>query len=365
MSHTSQSLSSEGSDIPSPPPPPLLSDEALDRLCDQGWLRITLPPDLLAAAQSLQNHAAGFFDRSSTDEKRDGYPSKHNTEFGYYLVEGEKEYLTFRCRTRAPSSSPLEEAAATFWAGMMTLMTRVLSDALSSYLEIDSTVWDDVLIPQKARPASPTTTVTMPANEADIHSGTLLRLFRYFSSNSHGGRTTEGEDDMSGGAGMHTDLGLLTLCIGQRGLECFDFTRQQYIDVLDAPAVTVGHEPDQTKPYTTHHERNDDHPDKDLGAVLLIGQTIRGLTHQHLPAGIHRVKPPAATGRESMVFALRHGYGDIDLRPWGLGEGKVRAKDLYRWLGVGKVSVNAAAEVREQQFTKLIGSHGEDVEGHG
>ncbi|KPI43721.1 uncharacterized protein AB675_6496 [Cyphellophora attinorum] len=323
-------------------PPPLLPIEALDQLCDQGWLRLALPPDLLAAAHRLQTLASNFFDQSSTDDKQ-------------------KEYLTLRCCTNSSSTSAVEEAAADYWAQTTNLMINVLADALSPYLEIPSTIWDDVISPPRKRLALPENVTTMPASEADIHSGTLLRLFRYFPRNDdQHGLNMRGEGDMSGGAGMHTDLGLLTLCIGQRGLECFDLSRQQYIDVLDAPAVTVRPIADPSNSCTTYNERDEAPQDQDLGAVLLLGQTIRGLTHQQLPAGVHRVRPLPATGRESIVFALRHAFGDIDLRPWGLGDGKVSAKDLYRWLGVGKVSVNAAAGVRERQLAELARSNGNE-----
>lgn len=81
---------------PPPGPPPLLSDQQLLCLARQGWLCVDLPDALSNSIDEVLQCSLEFF-RDATQPKAELYPSKLGTEFGYYHVEDEKEYVTFRC----------------------------------------------------------------------------------------------------------------------------------------------------------------------------------------------------------------------------------------------------------------------------
>jgi hypothetical protein len=235
------------------------------------------------------------------DTKTKAYPRKNGTEFGYYTIEGEKEYLTLRCRRHR---SELEEAAAKLWREAGEMMKRILCD-IAMGLELDPRIWERLL----------EGTLELPSSEKEMSSGTLLRLFRY-------------EAD-SGFAGVHTDLGLLTLCVGsQKGLQVLDRQLleqgglERWVDV-EAAQICV-----------------------------LVGQTVRALTEDRIRAGVHRV---VATEKErnSVVFALRHSWrNDIDMAEFG-GEGFVEARKLWEALKIGVVNVNAPKQLRDKQQKEL------------
>jgi hypothetical protein len=74
--------------------------------------------------------------------------------------------------------------------------------------------------------------------------------------------------------------------------------------------------------------------------------------NQSLSAGIHRVVG-TENGRQSLVFALRHGWKhDIDMSQWG-GEGIIGPKELYQRLKIGVVNINADQDVRDKQRRDL------------
>ncbi|KIW66698.1 hypothetical protein PV04_06005 [Phialophora macrospora] len=295
-------------------PPPLLPEHQMLQLAQQGWLSVPLPPDLAGTVAELFASSATFFDLPHHAKAR-SYPSKSGTEFGYYVVEKEKEYATFRCRvhtagTAAAQSPPptsikslhgLEHTAAKAWRGCALLLFRILCD-LARWSHLDVSVWDDIL----------DGTLAMPAAEEQM-TYTLLRLFRYFPA--------------TGVAEPHTDLGLLTLCVGDRGgLEVLDRTRS-----------------------------TDEHPvwinaaSQAQTATILAGQTLKALSHDTFNAGIHRVVGNPE-GRHSVVFALRHSSRhDVDFGLFG-GQGwRVRASELWRFIEVGKVNINTVKKRRDAQ----------------
>ncbi|KEF59106.1 uncharacterized protein A1O9_03950 [Exophiala aquamarina CBS 119918] len=141
---------------------------------------------------------------------------------------------------------------------------------------------------------------------------TLLRVFRYLPS--------------TGTAEEHTDLGLLTMCIGnRRGLQMCDRVRStdselQWIDASEG----MNH------------------------AIILVGQTLKMVSSGGLNAGIHRVHGNPL-GRNSVVYGLRHSSKNaIDLGLFG-GEGCIRPEELYTFMGVGKVNINAVKNKRDKQ----------------
>jgi isopenicillin N synthase-like dioxygenase len=171
-------------------------------------------------------------------------------------------------------------------------------------------VWDDIL----------DGTLTMPAAE-DQMTYTLLRLFRYFPTT---GVVAE----------PHTDLGLLTLCVGDRGgLEVLDRTRStdDHPVWIDAASEAQTQTEQQTQT-----------------ATILVGQTLKALSNETFNAGIHRVVGNPE-GRHSVVFALRHSSRhDVDFGLFG-GEGRVRASELWRFIEVGKVNINTVKKRRDAQ----------------
>ncbi|EXJ58206.1 hypothetical protein A1O7_05631 [Cladophialophora yegresii CBS 114405] len=308
--------------VPPPPgPPPLLSEPQMLQLAQQGWLSLPLPAQTAGTLAELMATSAAFFDQQDHVKAR-AYPSsKAGTEFGYYKVEKEKEYVSGNV---APLHHSLGDTAARAWQERALLLFRILCD-LTRWCHFDtlpppsslwSSVWNDIL----------DGTLKMPASE-DQMTYTLLRLFRYVPA--------------TGVAETHIDLGLLTLCVGDReGLEVLDRQhstneRPVWINLNAAGAVEAAGEA--------------------RVATILVGQTLRALSQRTFNAGIHRVVGNAE-GRHSVVFALRHSSRhDVDLGLFG-GKGRVRASELYRFIEVGKVNINTVKKRRDAQ-------RAEDVKG--
>ncbi|OAP60224.1 hypothetical protein AYL99_05226 [Fonsecaea erecta] len=295
---------------PPPGPPPLLSKEQLLHLIRQGWLSLPLPETLAQTTADLFQTSARFFDLPD-QEKTELYPSKSGTEFGFYTVPNEKDYITFRCRIHSAHgsslSSPqlpivqaLEDKAARAWQEGALLLWRILCD-ITRWSDLDLSIWNDLL----------DGTLTMPASEEEM-TFTLLRVFRYLPA--------------TGFAEKHTDLGLLTICIGDSGgLEVLDRLKS-----TDENLVWVD---SGAKPRT---------------ATILVGQTLKALSNGVLSPGIHRVVQNP-NGRNSVVFALRHSSKHpVDFGLFG-GQGLVSASDLWKSIQVGKVNINSVKERREAQ----------------
>lgn len=321
---------------PPPGPPPLLSEAQLLHLAQQGWLSLSLPESLSHCVEDVLRSSSAFFDTPATNEgggpagsvKARLYPAKQGTEFGYYEVAGEKEYVTFRCRVHtSPSRSgepempevsgttttttadtttvALEDNAARAWRESGLLLFRILGD-IARQSDLDLSIWDDIL----------DGTLTMPETQHKM-TYTLMRLFRYLPA--------------TGFAEEHTDLGLLTLCIGdQPGLQVLDLVGSS----LEMPPLWV------------------DAASGTRCATVLVGQTLRALSGGMVNAGVHRVVG-SADGRMSVVFALRHSpRHTVDLGLFG-GEGKVDPRELWKEFEVGKVNINTVKETRDAQRAKL------------
>ncbi|KAK5062702.1 hypothetical protein LTR84_004776 [Exophiala bonariae] len=305
--------------LPPQGPPPLLSGSQLLDLARQGWLEIALPDSLAAAIPCLFRDSDSFF-ANPTSVKKKSFPQKQKTEFGYYEVENEKEYVTFRCRT-ATSSGPeadvqvhesiarasaenLKSATANIWSEGGRMLHRILCD-IARASELDIGVWDSIL----------EDTLEMPSSEQEM-SYTLMRVFHYLPA--------------MGKADMHSDLGLLTLCIGdRRGLQVCDVVNSSENDLkwIDASEGTKT-------------------------AIVLVGQTLKMLSDGALNAGVHRVAGNPE-GRRSIVYALRHSSKNvIDLGRFGR-EGRIRPDELYKVMGVGRVNINAVRDTRDKQREAL------------
>lgn len=310
-------MTAEDSATALPPlgPPPFFSEEQLLDLARQGWLEIALPESMTAAIPGLFRDSDSFF-ANPTPVKKELFPQKQMTEYGYYKVEDEKEYVTFRCRTPTSSTQRdhdsgarasavnLEASTATIWSEAGKILHRILCD-IARASELDPDVWDAVL----------QDTLEMPASEQGM-SYTLMRIFHYLPA--------------TGKADVHTDLGLLTLCIGdRRGLQVCDRVKSsddelQWIDASEG----------------TNR------------AIVLVGQTLKMLSNGALSAGVHRVNGNPL-GRRSIVYALRHSSrNQIDMARFG-GEGCIRPEELYNVMGVGRVNINAMKHTRDKQRETL------------
>ncbi|EXJ92886.1 hypothetical protein A1O3_01440 [Capronia epimyces CBS 606.96] len=301
--------------IPPPPPPgppPLLREDQLLHLARQGWLFLELPDALSQSMTDLLRHSSQYFDAPDI-EKKELYPSKLGTEFGYYPIAEEKEYITLRCRIHtdpnakakpaAKLAASLEASTVDAWHHAGVLLWRILCD-IARASDLDVSVWNDIL----------DGTLDMPDSEDQL-TYALMRLFRYFPSTGH--------------AEEHTDLGLLTLCIGDgTGLQVLDrFNSDQKPAWVDGP---VG----------THT------------ATVLVGQTLRALSARTMTAGAHRVVGNSQ-GRQSVVFALRHSTRhDVDFSLFG-GEGKLHPTELWKTIQAGKVNINTEKEKRDAQRARF------------
>ena len=293
---------------PPPGPPPLLNQNQLILLARQGFLPLTLPDLLTSNLQSLFQQLESFYD-GSVNTKKLLYPQKLGTEFGYYLVEGEKEYVTLRCRSSSGGDENLETLAAQVWQQAGTLMHRILCD-IARANEFPCSVWDQMV----------DGTLTLPARQ-DNMSPSLLRMFKYSPA--------------QGFAAEHIDLGLLTLCVGTGpGLQCL--------------------KRDEGEPYWVDAE----------GPVVLVGKTLRALSSGLIRPGLHKVVP-SPEGRFSVVYALRHSFKhQIDLERLG-GEGSVDPRELWERLKAGVVNINATKELREKQRKDWDQKREADVVGQG
>lgn len=287
---------------PPPGPPPFLNYEQQEHLCRQGWLCIDLPLELRNLLQTLSREADTFFDQDDTT-KPAIYPSSYGTELGFYRVVNEKEYVTLRRETHPETA--LEKLASQAWHTIFHLLYRVLCD-LGRSRGLDSSVWSTVV----------KDSLSFPDASADLDTMTsLLRLFKYYPE--------------GGTAEPHVDLGLLTLCLGDKpGLQVWDY----------------GYPPESRGSGENHWE------DAGNRACILVGDCLRMLLLNTARSGRHRVIANVE-GRSSTVFALRPCLkGSIDLADFGAGISEVvTTKELYHAVKGSKHNINAAREIREKQ----------------
>ena len=279
--------------LPPPHPPQVLDDDQILALAQNGWINYELPQHILNSLEQVSLASKEFFDLSA-DSKAHKYPQADGTECGYYIVENEKEYVTMRSRVQ--QNSHLEDVAAKLWSEVTALLHRMLCD-LGREMDLPNDIWDKLL----------DGCLSLPEHASDM-TPTLLRLFQYFPK--------------SGFAAKHTDLGFLTLCVGDgRGLQvlkpgCSD----EWVDV-DGP-------------------------------VILAGEVLRILSINMIRAGQHRVVENP-NGRSSIVFALRPSLKhDIDLDQFGIG-GSISAEELWKQIHTRKVNINAIKDIREKQREQM------------
>ena len=214
-----------------------------------------------------------------------------------------------------PPFQKLEDTAADMWKQCAAILFRILCD-LARWSHLDLSVWNTIL----------DGTLSMPKSEAQM-TYTLLRVFQYLPT--------------TGFAEMHTDLGLLTVCIGNRsGLEVLDRSKS----AKDQPVwVCPAHEA-QT-------------------ATILVGETLRALSNGVFKAGMHRVMGNSE-GRNSIVLALRHSSRhDVDFSLFG-GEGRASAIDWWRLVKMGKVNINSIKEGRDAQRAQNEARRSSEQSGH-
>ncbi len=139
-----------------------------------------------------------------------------------------------------------------------------------------------------------------------------MRLFRY--------------EPGQGVSDPHRDLGLLTLCVCRgRGLQVWQQGGWQ-----DAPAVT-----------------------------LVVGDTLRVLSSNRIPAGMHQVEA-TASGRSSIIFALRSSTRPvIDLAAFG-GHGAIAARELWDAIRNRRVNVNMDKDARDKMRARIKTAPPED-----
>ena len=279
---------------PPPHPPPLLSFDDVQNLLSQGHLPLTLPVKLQECMESLRLSSGKFFQQPD-DVKSATYPASHHTESGYYDVNGEKEYVTFRRIQNADNVTELDSLVRKMWQLTTSILTRVLYD-LSAALNIPYDAWTPLL----------DGCLNVPLGDVDTKLPTLLRVFKYMPN--------------KGTAGVHTDNGLLTLCDGRdNGLQVF------VPDIGDTPGYWK---------------------DAD-GPTILIGDTLRILSWGRARAGRHRVIANNE-GRSSIVFALRASLRapEVDLTPFGDVGNRVCPADLYKHMNSRKHNINQRKPVK-------------------
>lgn len=297
-----------GDFLPPQHPPPLLNEDQVLQLAQNGSLPLDLPRPLSSAVEELFALDRQFF-TLPTSTKESQYPFAEGTELGYYHIPEEKEYLTYRHLPSTAASSPLDRASSRLWSLAAFFLHRILSD-LSLALDIPFSAWDPVL----------DGCLSMPSSKEET-TPTLLRLFNYFPA--------------SGAAERHTDTGLLTLCIGTAaGLEVWS------PNPSPSPPSSP---PFQKGDWASHHPR----------PVILVGQTLQWLSNGRLAAGPHRVVA-SPEGRQSIVFALRPSLRRryFDLAPFG----EARVVDLVGIWGQirGSVfNVNAQKGIRSEQKKRM------------
>ena len=289
-------------------PPPLFNEDQLVQLARQGFLPLSLTNELTSDLQCLFQRLEAFYDQD-LDTKKFHFPEKLGTEFGYYHIEGEKEYVTLRCRSSFGGDRGLETLAARVWQQAGVLLHRILGD-IARATDLPCSVWDQLL----------GGTLTLPEDENDMTS-TLLRMFKYLPD--------------QGLAEQHTDLGLLTLCVGTRpGLQCL--------------------KRDEEEPYWVDA----------AGPVVLVGKTLTALSNGLIRPGIHKVVPNPE-GRYSIVYALRHSFKhQIDLERFG-GEGSIDPKKLWERIKAGVVNINATKELRGKMRQERDEKRKADIGGQG
>ncbi len=277
---------------PPPHPPPLLTDSHIVSLAHDGHLALPLSNELTGLYSALSKAASDLFSTSPA-AKAALYPSSEGTELGYTTIPSEKEYLTLRAAVHPDSG--LERLAARVWHDTAALLQRILVDlARGLSLPDPHKAWDTIV----------DGCLDLPSSMA-VSTPSLLRLFQYLPN--------------SGLSDRHTDLGLLTLCVGAgTGLQVLARNGQktEFRDV-DGPTI-------------------------------VIGETLRALSGNRVRAGVHRVVANPE-GRSSIVFALRASLRhDVDMSFFG-SEGILDTKEMWNKIKGSKVNINASHDVREKQ----------------
>lgn len=301
----------DGMFAPPDRPPPLLTDDEVIQLAQQGHLQISLPSSLAESYSRLAEVAGSEFFSQSVANKKGLYPAFKNGEVGYVNLPKEKEYVTFRCSKHTDSG--IEKVLQEAWRGTAQLLYRILIDLTRPF---DSHAFWKPLVESSLE--IPTT--------FDDNTLSFVRLFQYLPD--------------SGAADSHTDSGLLTLCMGQgQGLQVW--------------SPTQGSKEGEQSKWAWEDAQ---------GPTILIGVTLRRLLANRVRSGLHRVVSNPE-GRSSAVFALRPNIAQkINLGGDG-DDYRIDMKNLWAEIIGKKYSVNAPKQVRDEQQQRLREQRNSNGEG--
>ncbi|KAJ7466010.1 hypothetical protein FB451DRAFT_1486233, partial [Mycena latifolia] len=333
-----------------PPPAPQTTADltacilsALPFLARQGWLRLSLPPDLSARYSALLGASSAFFCLPPTAEAKTKFAAPSGaaaSDEGFAAIPGEKQLVTLRRLSSTPLPEDLKGASNDAWADTGALFSAVM-EGIAASLGLPADLFAEMAAEAEVG------TFDREAGRAS----SLLRLFRYE-------RPAGDDPDFGVGVGArkkvvaeaHRDLGLLTIVVGASpGLDARDLVTGEWVSVEDAPSGG-GSAPSGSGGLT---------------ATIMSGQTLTYLTQGLFASGVHRVsvlpaRPDTQDGafRFSLVFALRPAAGAlIDTREFEKTESNFPhcsmhlqpAAELFRAIAARHWNVNVAPEVREGQ----------------
>ncbi|BFZ55724.1 hypothetical protein PYCC9005_002765 [Savitreella phatthalungensis] len=302
-----------------------LAQSELDALRTKGY--VALSSDRLGHCTGLFAAAKEFFEQPEDSEDKCRYAATSGptaSEEGYLHVLGEKRLFTVKRASETAHS--LRRPAAICWSAAGDLLLQIARQ-IASDMHFSSDCFDKMIVP------------CMTLHE-QLATPSLLRLFRYDRPDHDSLAKLTAEP--------HRDLGLLTVVFGSSaGLEAWDPCNRQW-DTLGGPSSTT--------------------------VTVLVGQTLRYLTHGTYMAGTHRVLcKPVLSGtideqlhRYSIVFALR-GYeaplhlrqytsdltGDFSAADYDLLDGKP-ATVLLRRISSQHFNINADRATREAQRHHVV-----------
>ena len=214
---------------------------------------------------------------------------------GFNAVPEEKEYVTFKYRSNLESM--FENSVGDAWEKGTRLLHRILCD-LASFHGYDPRVWDPFV----------KDTFSLPRDESSMtDTDTFMRVFQYYPG---------------GVAEQHTDLGLLTLCVG-----------------TDSCLEVVEHRPDASHWIAPQH------------CLVLVGRMASILLDKKVRPGRHRVVS-SPQGRKSCVLALRPCPTAQMNMHTSDGQETISAREWYAKTSATRYNINAKKDLRKEQRQK-------------
>ncbi|KAE9378036.1 Clavaminate synthase-like protein [Stipitochalara longipes BDJ] len=284
---------------------------------EYGWTIVAPHAELSKRYQALLESSKAFF--ALPEAEKEVFKTRHGSEDGWNVVDGEKEFITIRSLDRTPAH--IRDAAMAYWAEAGALLNQMLGKIAES-LDLSSnslTVFSEPCLELK-RDATQS----------------MLRLFRY---------NVDGERSKIV-AEAHRDLGLLSLVMSDTpGLEVCDPHGQRWFPL--------------EKTYRS--------------PVLLAGCQLECLTNKRYISGGHLVRSyPVSTPnqitaaeaayRYSIVFVLRAhtpvpvNTDELTTPLTGIFSRPLKditAGELLRNIQAAHFNINAGIEERDEQKRKL------------